>query len=323
MAATEQILPRLHVIEVPLPKSPLKALNSYVIEGPDRTIVVDTGFNRSECLAALRQGLHDLRVDLDRTDFFITHFHADHMGLVSQLARPGRTVYMSVPDAEWTKTWKGWDGLMAGAARNGFPPESLRSAIDGHPGRRFETADLPELTLLRDGDALDIGDYRFRCFFTPGHTPGHMCLYEEERRFLIAGDHLLQDITPNIVGWRENSNALRDYLASLENVERLAVDLVLPGHRRRFGNPAARIAELRDHHRKRNEEILAILHGGPSTAYDIAGQMTWDLDCPSWEDFPLPQKWFATGEALAHLKYLEGEGRVRREAEEPVVVYAL
>ncbi len=40
--------------------------------------------------------------------------------------------------------------------------------------------------------------------------------------------------------------------------------------------------------------------------------MSWDIDCESWELFPVAQKWFATGEALAHLRYLEGEGRIRR-----------
>jgi len=322
MAATEQILPHLHVIEVPLPKSPLKALNSYVVEGSDRNLVVDTGFDRPECLAALRQGLHDLRVDLDRTDFFITHLHVDHFGLVSQIVRPGRTVYFNAPDAERVRSWNGWEETVANAERNGFPKDELDGAIRNHPGYRFMAGIPKKMTLLADGAPLDIGDYRFRCISTPGHTAGHLCLYDRGKRLLIAGDHLLRDITPNIICWREGINPLRDYLDSLEKVQGMEIDRVLPGHRRRLGNPAARIAELRQHHRKRNAEILAILRGGPRNAYDIAGRMTWDLDCPSWKDFPLPQKWFTTGEALAHLRFLEEEGKVRVEADQPVILYA-
>jgi glyoxylase-like metal-dependent hydrolase (beta-lactamase superfamily II) len=323
MATTEKILPHLYVIEVPLPKSPLKALNSYVIKGSDRALVVDTGFNRPECLAALRQGLHELQVDLDHTDFFITHLHADHLGLVSQLVRPGQTVYFNAPDAEIVRNWKGWDDMVADAGRNGFPADSLRNTIHSHPGYRFGPDKLPELTLLKDGDVLDIGDYRFHCIFTPGHTPGHLCLHERQKHLFVAGDHLLHDITPNITGWRESVNPLRNYLESLEAVKGLEVDLVLPGHRRRFDNHTERIVELRHHHQKRNEEILAILRGGAQNAYDIAARMTWDLDCSSWEDFPLPQKWFATGEALAHLRYLEEEGKVCREAQAPVIRFTL
>jgi len=323
MAAAETILPHLHVVEVPLPQSPLKTLNAYVVSGPDRTLVIDTGFNRPECLAALQEGLHDLRVDLDRTDFFITHLHADHFGLVSQLVRPERTIYFNTPDAETIRSWNGWEDTVASAGRNGFPADKLQTAIRNHPGYRFLAYMPKEMTLLEDGTPLSVGDYHFRCVSTPGHTAGHLCLYEPQKHLLIAGDHLLYDITPNITCWKENINPLRSYLASLDKMEGLDIDLVLPGHRRRFGNPAARIAELREHHKKRNEEILTILRSGPRHAYETAARMTWDLDCPSWEDFPIAQRWFATGEALAHLRYLEEKGIVRRQDGEPLIRYTL
>jgi hypothetical protein len=41
--------------------------------------------------------------------------------------------------------------------------------------------------------------------------------------------------------------------------------------------------------------------------------MTWDIVCDSFDQFPVSQKWFATGEAIAHLVYLEGIGRARTE----------
>jgi glyoxylase-like metal-dependent hydrolase (beta-lactamase superfamily II) len=323
MSITEEILPHLYTITVPLPKSPLKALNSYVVVSPERTLVVDTGFNRSECLAALLQGLSELHVDLDHTDFYITHLHSDHFGLVSQLVRPGRIVYFNAPDAAVLRAWKGWDDMIAYAERNGFPADDLQVAIRNHPGYRFIDQLPKEMTLLSDGASLTVGDYLFRCISTPGHTQGHLCLYETRKHFLIAGDHLLNDITPNITCWRENGNPLKNYLESLEKVKALEIDLVLPGHRRRFSNPGERIAELRHHHQIRNEEILTILHGAAKSAYDIAARMTWDLDCPTWEDFPLPQKWFATGEAMAHLRYLQEEGKVHRETGNPMIHYSL
>ncbi len=49
--------------------------------------------------------------------------------------------------------------------------------------------------------------------------------------------------------------------------------------------------------------------------------MTWDIDCESWNDFPVAQKWFATGEAIAHLHYLESEGRVTRNAQLDIVTF--
>jgi hypothetical protein len=73
---------------------------------------------------------------------------------------------------------------------------------------------------------------------------------------------------------------------------------------------------LKEHHEIRTEEVATILRRGSRTAYQVASEMTWDIDCESWEDFPLPQKWFAGGEAMAHLRYLQGLGRVVREQRE-------
>ena len=81
----EEICQNIYRIEVPLPENPLKSLNSYVIKGKDRNLVVDTGFNQKICLEAMQTGLSTLGIDLSQTDFFITHFHADHFGLVAVL----------------------------------------------------------------------------------------------------------------------------------------------------------------------------------------------------------------------------------------------
>ena len=50
--------------------------------------------------------------------------------------------------------------------------------------------------------------------------------------------------------------------------------------------------------------------------------MTWDIDCARWEDFPIPQKWFATGEALAHLLHLERAGRIKKGCREGTAYFS-
>jgi glyoxylase-like metal-dependent hydrolase (beta-lactamase superfamily II) len=166
--------------------------------------------------------------------------------------------------------------------------------------------------MLADGDSIQAGLYHFRCVSTPGHTLGHMCLYEPRHRLLIAGDHILIDITPNIQCWSDAENPLKAYLESLDKVAGLDVTRTLPGHRRLMNDPRPRIAELQAHHRTRLAEVLAILAGGPRNAFEIAARMTWDIQADRWEDFPVAQQWFATGEALSHLRYLEEEGKIAR-----------
>jgi hypothetical protein len=116
---------------------------------------------------------------------------------------------------------------------------------------------------------------------------------------------------------------LKHYLASLDKVAGLQVDLILPGHRRLIRNHDARIAELKQHHAHRLNEVLAILGGGPLNAFQVAARMTWDIKADSWDAFPVAQKWFATGEAIAHLRYLEEEGKLARKKSGKIKLYSL
>ncbi|MGD0022672.1 MAG: MBL fold metallo-hydrolase, partial [Smithellaceae bacterium] len=109
---------------------------------------------------------------------------------------------------------------------------------------------------------------------------------------------------------------------SLDKVYNLPVNIVLPGHRNFFTDFKGRIDELKEHHKLRAEEVLNVVGSDTRNAYDIAAGMTWDIDCESWADFPVAQKWFATGEAIAHLRYLESEGRIKRNTENEIVTFS-
>ncbi len=326
----EELLPGLYRIEIPLPRSPLKALNSYVVKGGDRFLIVDTAFNREECWQPTISALRELGVDLDRTDFFITHLHADHSGLVGRLAKPTSQVYFSEIEARFMRGGTGegkapdhWQNTVQYYLASGFPRDELEVAMQGHPGRRYSSRQYVNLRALRDGESIEIGDYRFVGIDTAGHTPGHMCLYEPEKKVLIAGDHLLIDITPNITTWPELENSLKSYLDNLDKVYKLDVAMVLPGHRRLWNDHRKRIRELQEHHRNRLAEAMAALESGPKTAWEVAPYITWDIEADSWEDFPTVQKFFAVGETLAHLEYLEAEGRITKHSRNGKIYYSL
>ena len=307
----EEILPNLYKVEVPLPRSPLKATNSYIIKDGPRCLIIDTGWNHEESKRALSSGLEELKVDLKKADFFITHMHADHLGLVSTLATDTSTIYSSQASVQHISLNSDWNSSNF-AYINGFPEDERAKAAEGHPGRRYGGERNLDFHTLREGDQISIGDYSFKCIDTPGHANGHMCLYEPNKKILMAGDHILIDITPNIPLWSDDENPLDEYLHSLDKVYDLDVELVLPGHRSIIENCKKRIEELKLHHKTRANEAFSILGKGTQNAFQVASQMTWDLDYSSWELFPPSQKWFAFGEAVAHLKYLEEQGKIQK-----------
>jgi glyoxylase-like metal-dependent hydrolase (beta-lactamase superfamily II) len=319
----DEVSENLYRIEVPLPESPLRSLNAYVIKGRGRNLVIDTGLNRPECIEVLKAGLDRLDVRLAQTDVFVTHFHADHLGLAFLLHEQGATIYLNRPDAERISRFFDRNELELRARMNGFPEGEVRKAIDNHPAFRYGVVhDLP-FRSLEDGDTVNVGPYHFSCLQTPGHSFGHQCLYDARKKVFISGDHILGDITPNIQCWHDGWNPLESYLANLNRVSTFEVDLVLPGHRSIFANFQGRIEELLAHHDTRDGEVLSILDGRSMTAYEVASRMTWDIVCDSWEQFPVSQKWFAVGEAIAHLVHLLGLAKVDKQATQDRILYSV
>jgi len=319
----EEILTNLYRVEIPLPKNPLKAINSYVVKNSERNLVVDTGWNQEEALNTMQTGLRELGVDITKTDFFITHLHADHLGLVSSLATSTSTIYFNQKDADWYNSGIHLDNFVNFARLNGFPEDELQEALYTHPGLKYRSQVHLAFHILREDDTINVGDYLFKCVETPGHTLGHMCLYEPHKKIFMAGDHILNDITPTIQLWSDEWNPLKEYLTSLDKVYKFDIELVLPGHRGAFRNCKERIQELKYHHQKRLDEMISVLKKGSQNAFQIASQMTWDIVYDSWDLFPITQKWFASGETISHLKYLEEKGVVQKETQGKKRVYSL
>lgn len=315
---TEEIRKGIHRIEVPLPGSPLKMLSAYCILGRDRHLLIDTGFNRPECRDALLGALRELGVRRGDLDVFLTHLHADHSGLAAELTDgtdakimcsagdgAGINAFIQVEDHK--------KRLGARMLPHGFTRAQLDELCDQHPAIRFTTSHALEITAVKDGDELRYGGYTLRVVGVPGHTPDQVTLYEPEHRLYFSGDHILGSITPNITRWPGVADSLGDYLRSLDKVREFDIAQTLPAHRALIPDTRARIDKLREHHAKRLDEVRHILADGPANAYAVASRMTWSLRAASWEDFPVPQKWFATGEALSHLDRLAALGEVREE----------
>ena len=306
----------IYTIPVPLPNNPLRQLNSYVIKGEGRNLVIDTGFKLEECRKALCDGLEELGVDMNCTDIFLTHLHSDHSGLAAELATQSSKIYISRADGELlTLSLTQGLGRVEEYRSYGFSEKELENFWE-NPSMKYRQESPFSFTYVADGDVLTYGGRRLEVIFTPGHTPGHVCLYDRANKVMFLGDHVLFNITPNITTWPFFEDPLGHYVHSLMDISIYDVRLPLPAHRGVNGTMAERIGTIIEHHGARIREMLDILTERPGlTPYDLSGMMTWRVHgmTNSWADFPLNQKWFAVGETAAHLDYLLKRGRVRRE----------
>jgi len=322
---TEQLFPRIYKIEIPLPRNPLKMLNAYLVRGEKRHLLIDNGFNRPECFEAMTEALDALDVDRRDLDFFLTHMHADHCGLTADLCDGGDTViYASAKDGESiNNTTRGpayWMGFLRTMIPHGFSEEQVVELSRTHPACRFCPSHALDYTVCSPGDILEYGGYRFRVLDGKGHTPGLLALFEPSNNLLFSSDLILGDITPNITRWPGVKDSLGDFLDSLAVVEKMDISLTLPAHRSLVPDTRERIRELYAHHERRLNEVRDLLREGPQQAYAVASRMTWDMR-GTWEEFPVPQKWFACGEALSHLDRLVALGEAEEVTQGDVIVF--
>jgi glyoxylase-like metal-dependent hydrolase (beta-lactamase superfamily II) len=80
---------------------------------------------------------------------------------------------------------------------------------------------------LKDGDIIDLGEMKLTVLNTPGHTPGSICLYEEEKKILFSGDTLFPD---GAFGRTDFGGSDAEMLQSLERIAKLDVLTLYPGH---------------------------------------------------------------------------------------------
>ncbi|MFD0682949.1 MBL fold metallo-hydrolase [Actinomadura fibrosa] len=315
-------------VPVPIPGNPLAYTLVYALESPRGPVLIDAGWEHEDAWAALRDGLAGFGLDVaDVHGVVVTHFHPDHAGLAGRVREAsGAWIGMHHADAEIVRMFRsvvaeGTHGAIETAAlrRAGADEAELRA-----PGAR-ERVDPPAAPdrELADGDLVDLPGRRLRVVWTPGHSPGHICLHLEEGDRIFTGDHVLPRITPHIGLYPYDLPAvdpLGDFLGSLGKISGMDADEVLPAHQYRFTGLTGRVREIIDHHEERLAEMTALLSSRPVTLWELTAGLTWRHP---WEEMPLQARRMAAGEAAAHLRVLENRGVARRAGTADPLRYTL
>jgi len=309
--------PGVTTISLPMPWE-LESVNVHLIELDEGFLLVDSGIATEECFEALEGALQQHHIQWrDIRMLCLTHLHPDHIGLSWKILElSGARLLMHRAEAEYL-------ALVARETRAPFfkqamlasgVPEEMQKRMDHalRDVRRHFREHKPDW-LLEGGERIPVRGGTLEAVWTPGHSPGHVCLYSPEHRYLISGDHLLQFITPNI-GWHPGSDMLAQYLESLERLEPFDVNLVIPSHGHAFEGHRQRIRETADHHEARCGEILSHIAREPLTAHGLV-EHVWPRKLTPFHHH------FAVFEILAHLEYLERRGRVTSQSKNGGTLY--
>jgi glyoxylase-like metal-dependent hydrolase (beta-lactamase superfamily II) len=309
---------------LPIPGS-LRHINIWVLDDGDGVALVDTGLDIEPCREGWEALFDGPLAGRAITRVICTHFHPDHIGLAGWLTERF-SVRLWMTRGEWL-----FGRLLSVDVRDAPPAEAIahwraagweEARIEAEAAKgwaRFASVVSPmpvSFVRMEEGDRLAIGARTWRILVGSGHCPEHACLLDDEAGLMIAGDQVLPRITSNVsLSLSEpEADPLGDWLDSIEKLKGLPDTLlVLPSHGEPFTGLHARLDALASGHRNRLDALHARL-ATPRRAVDCFGV----LFGRQIDDSALG---LATGEALAHLRRLEIEGRVVREVKSGVHWY--
>ncbi len=309
---TMEVAPGVLWHRMPLPFA-LNHVNLWLLKEGDGWCAIDTGLTTDPIKAIWEKLLP--QYPLKRQ--IVTHYHPDHIGLSGWLEQ-------KTGAPMWTT-----QGEYTGALC--FAEEAGSYCVDGmidmfrHHGldrKRLDALKMranvyrqgfpiipPTYHRLFDNQVFKIDDHDWRVIVGYGHAMEHISLYSKSLKVLISGDMLLPSISTNIPVIAANplGNPLQYFLDSIQRFRELPEDtLVLPSHGRPFRGINTRVDQLEEHHKNRCNVLLAAAPT-PKTACELL-PFLFDRDVTDTH-----QSMFAMSETIAHLNYLEEQGRLRRE----------
>lgn len=286
--------------------------NIYIIPDGNGFSLVDVGCGGARGIEYLQNGLRHWKLKIEQLHTVVlSHAHPDHMGAMWWiLERASPTVVIHHLDAgaaldplKLEKTFDiplakhYWAASFNDAAFHNF--ELLRF---------FEDSNCPmsaagNLQEIQEGDILQLGDFEFEIVHTPGHSPGHVSLYESKLKILLPGD-----LVGKSPAWYvPAAGGVIAYLESLAKLETLNAATLLPAHGTKMKNAKKGIEGIRKKLLQRESILIETLREGPKQFMKLNQTL---LENRLLHFFP------GCGIIESHLIKLEREGIIKREGQQ-------
>ena len=305
----------------------LKFVCMYLFNIDNTHILIDAGLNIPDWKKTFFSDLQKLNLYIKDIDYLIiTHEHPDHIGLMEEIKHKNPNIQLLMHEIthdviKWMTDPKNddeiknsADELKSRAMKYGIPEEMVKTIFGFSTSMHRMISYITPDRILKDGDEITFDSTKLKFIWTPGHSLGHTCVFEESNRHLFAGDHILSRITPNIGTSMMNpsiekkfdfTNILDYYLKSLDKIEELNPKIIFPAHQEVIYDPHQRILEMKKHHDTRLSEVSKMIENKPLTPYKIS-QIHFGEDLDGLNTL------LALSEILSHLIYLENQNEIKR-----------
>lgn len=310
---------KIHTLRVPTP-FPIGPVNLFLIEADPLTLI-DTGPNMDEAFRSLNEQLERLKLRIEQVRrVIVTHAHEDHAGLAARIQQmSGAAVCVHPWDAP---RLSGEQRYLVGhqlLRRAGVPAEAIEQMQQRREYHRRLMQPVTDVQLLREGDEVPFASESWRVLHTPGHTPGHLCLWHEGKRLLIGGDTILKRVSPNPVINPDPRNpdrrfpSLAMYLDTLARLRDIGPTRVHTGHGEDVNDLHAYYTASLQHARQRQARLLDLFPPQAATA--------WELSFRLFPDAREDQRFLALSETSAHLDWATEQGKLKREERDGIEYY--
>ena len=162
-----------------------------------------------------------------------------------------------------------------------------------------EHTDLAVDKVVAEGDIISLNGIDLEVVHTPGHNPGHICLYMRRERIMFSGDHVVGLGTTAI---NPPNGDMAQYIDSLRKLLAYDIELICPGHGPPLRQPRRRLEELIEHRIEREEQVIDGLRQGKATVKELVAEIYPEIAGFLYK--------IAKGQVHAHLIKLEREGKV-------------
>jgi len=326
----------IYQIKIDVPFA-VKYVCLYLFKIGDTNVLIDAGLNMGNWNKLLFSAFDNLNLTIYDIDYcFISHIHLDHIGLLKTLKRKNPNLKIVMNDIthqimEWETDEANIKDMKSEAKK--VADLMIKYGISEEQGNkiiqfftfwpRYLRYQKPDI-IVHDGDKI-LDDLEI--IWTPGHSFGHICIFDRRNKYLFSGDHILSRITPHIGNFvipkslkneykgYNFDNILLHYLNSLERIDKLNPKIIFPAHQEIIYNPHERILAIKEHHKNRLENISNLIKNNPKTPFEIS-------KIHFGNELDEINSYMALSEILGHLIYLEYQEKVIRHEKDGKIYFS-